>query len=111
MMGAQYSSHGGYVSLYGQRSQYAYGTCTTPGMVGKNPARCFALLAVSDSAPWVRPWNAPRNARNIWRFVWLFATLIAASFASVPELPKNTFFRCLPGVILPSRSARVAWIS
>src|SRR5437870_1935788 len=49
-------------------------------MLGKNPARCRALLAVRESAPCVRPWNAPRNARNMCRFVCDFATLMAASF-------------------------------
>src|SRR2546426_4272662 len=71
----------------------------------------FAIRSIHPGGGTMYPPSPWTGAMNISRFVWLFATLIAASFASVPELPKNTFFRCLPGVILPRRSARVAWIS
>ena len=31
----------------------------TPGSSGPNPVRYFALLAASETLPYVRPWNAP----------------------------------------------------
>ena len=70
------------------------GTRTKPCTSGSKPA-CTLRLAVADSVASERPWNAfsmtmiagsamPRS----WPY--LRATLIAASFASSPELQKNT---------------------
>ena len=70
------------------------GTRTKPCTSGSKPA-CTLRLAVADSVASERPWKAfsmtmiagsatPRS----WPY--LRATLIAASFASSPELQKNT---------------------
>ena len=106
MMFAQYRSHDGYVSLYGHRKQYAYGTWTAPGIIGENRARWTALLPVRAREPIVRPWNPWRNARKSGFPEWWRASLIAASFASVPLFAKNTFFGRAPGARSASRSAR-----
>ena len=82
------------------------GTRTKPCTSGSKPA-CTLRLAVADSVASERPWKAfsmtmiagsamPRS----WPY--LRATLIAASFASSPELQKNTSSR---PVISAMRSA------
>src|SRR5205823_904865 len=82
---------------------------TVPGIMGKKPARCFALLAVKASVPCVRPWNAPGKARKMCRFLWGFATLMAASSACAPVLTQDAFFRGLPRVFFPRRDAIRPW--
>src|SRR3990170_3490178 len=111
MIFAQYRSQLGYVSLYEQRKQYAYGTCTTPDNIGENRSRWTRLLAVKARAPIVRPWNAPRKAMKRFRRVLNLASFNAASFASVPLFARNTFFGRSPGAISASFSASRACAS
>ena len=75
---------------------------TSPGS-GSNGSRYFGLW-VSAKAPMVRPWKEPSIATSFVRPVSR-VSLKAASFASVPELVKNTLVSGLP-VNAASRSAR-----
>ncbi len=86
------------------------GTRTNPETSGSNPA-CTLRLPVAESVASERPWKAfsmttiagsamPRS----WPY--LRASLIAASFASSPELQKNTSSR---PVISATRSAAASW--
>ena len=65
-----------------------YGTNCAPGTSGSNGVR-LPSWPVIDSAPIVRPWKPPSAATTVPRPVRR-ASLNAASFASVPELAKNT---------------------
>lgn len=78
-------------------------TWVTSGMMGRN-GFWYCVFAVRASAPMVRPWNDPVNATiSVGTSAFLSwasapaltrayfrANLIAPSFASVPELQKNT---------------------
>ena len=72
-----------------------------PGTSGANGA-CFASCGVADSAPYVRPWKPPSTTTMSPPARWRRASLIAHSFASAPELPKNTL---PPSEASDSRSA------
>ena len=65
-----------------------YGTNCVPGTSGANGVR-LPSWPVIDSAPIERPWKPPSPATTVPRPVRR-ASLNAASFASVPELAKNT---------------------
>ena len=71
------------------RSGSSRGTATKPGTSGANGS-CLVSCGVADSAPIVRPWKAPSSTTISPPRRRLRASLIAASFASAPELQRNT---------------------
>lgn len=101
-------------------------TWVTAGMIGKNGC-WYCVLAVRASAPIVRPWKEPVKATSSvgtsavasWASApavmraYFRANLMAPSFASVPELQKNTLS---PKEVSTSRFAsctcsRNEWVS
>ena len=73
-----------------------------------SPVRYFPM-PVALNAPVVRPWNPPFMAMMPFLPVNFLATRIAASFASAPELQKNTLPN--PGAAEMSASAASARMS
>src|SRR5579875_1314422 len=67
----------------------SFSATTKPGTSGANGA-CLDSWGVADSAPKVRPWKASRRTTISPPGRARRASLIAASFASAPELQRNT---------------------
>ena len=87
-----------------------YGTRTNPGTSGSKPA-CALRLPVADSVASVRPCQACSITMiaALWTLFWWpyrRASLIAVSFASEPELQKNTSSMPASAQI---RSASAVW--